>query len=186
MNGTISVNALDPDSDERYEVDTRPGKYGMYEGVVTGPFGTITGDPYGLQQLGMALLAASASADFAARLRVDQPGPLNPNEAPTPDLSEQSPAQAAAYEGWTNTTLVWGSAGDVMLPVEPGDWAGHDDGTAFALVDDFTDLHFADGRLHARSRCRHDHIHTKPLKHPDDLAAVCGEAEECPGHEERA
>ncbi|MDX3165957.1 hypothetical protein PV516_19405 [Streptomyces scabiei] len=183
MNGTITVAALD--SDEQYEIDTRPGAYGMYEGIVTGPLGTISGDAYGLQQLGLALLAASASADFATRLRVDQPGPLHPDEAPTPDLSEQSPAQAAAYEGWTNTALVWGSAGDDMLPVEPSDWTSDEDGTAIALVDDFTDLHFADGRLQARSRCRHDHIHTQHLKHPDDLAAVRREAEECPGDEDR-
>ncbi|MCF1592435.1 hypothetical protein [Streptomyces muensis] len=184
MNGTISVTALDPDRDEHYEVDTRPGQHGMYQGVVTGPFGAIEGDPYALQELGLALLTAAASADFAARLRVDQAGPLNPLEAPTPDLSEQSPGQAAAYEAWTNTTLVWGTAGNDNVPVEPGDWTGDEDGNAIALVDDFTDLHFTDGCLHARSRCRHDHIHTKPLKHPDDLAAVRREAEECTGDED--
>ncbi|MBI0314733.1 hypothetical protein JBF12_17395, partial [Streptomyces javensis] len=111
-------------------------------------------------------------------------GPPHPDNAVTLDPAEQSPAQAAAYEGWTNTALVWGSAGDDMLPVEPDDWTGHDDGTAIALVDDFSDLYFGDGRLHARSRCRHHHVHTKPLKHPDDLAAVRREAEACQGDED--
>jgi hypothetical protein len=156
----------------------------MYEGVVTGPNGTISGDPYALQQLGLALLTASASADFASRLRVDELGPLNPREAPTPDLTDQSPEQAAAYEGWTNTMLVWGSAGDQVFPVEPDDWTGGEDGTAIALVDDFTDLHLTGGQLYARSRCRHDHVHTQPLKHPDDLTAVRRAAEECSGDED--
>ncbi|MER5302197.1 hypothetical protein ABT039_22440 [Streptomyces lasiicapitis] len=185
MNGTIVVAALDPDNGERYEIDTRPGELGMYEGVVTGPFGTITGDPHALHELGQALLTAATSAKFAADLRVDELGPLRHVEPSRVDLSGQSTAQTAAFEGWINTVMVWGTAGDAMVPVEPGDWAGDDSGTAVALVDDFTDLHFADGRLYARSRCLHEHIHRKALAHPDHLAAVRREAEECPGDEDK-
>ncbi|MCZ0983880.1 hypothetical protein O1L60_44765 [Streptomyces diastatochromogenes] len=186
MSRTISVPVLDPDSDAPYDIDTRPGPYGMYEGVVTGPLGSITGDALALRQLGLALLNASASADFATLLRVDQPGPLSVHEGTIPDLAEQSPAQAAAREGWMVTVLIWGSAGDALLPVEPGDWIGDDDGTATALVDDFSDLHFANEQLHARSRCRHAHIHRTTVEHPDDLAAARRQAEECTGDEDRA
>ncbi|MFF2571142.1 hypothetical protein [Streptomyces sp. NPDC058084] len=186
MSHIITVPALDPDSDEPYEIDTRPCAYGMYEGVVTGPLGSIAGDAFALRQLGLALLAASASADFATTLRVDEAGPLSAHEAGVPDLSEQSPAQAAAQEGWMNTVLVWATAGDAMLPVEPSDWVGDNDGTATALVDDATDLHFSDERLHARSRCRHAHIHRTTVEHPADLAAVRRRAEECTGDEDHA
>ncbi|MFG3157151.1 hypothetical protein ACGF7W_34530 [Streptomyces sp. NPDC048219] len=181
MSASITLTALDPERDEQYEVDTRRGAMGMYEGIVTGPAGTITGDPFALQQLAFALLNACASADFAARLRVDEPGPLHPDEPPVPDPADRTLAQTAEYDAWTNTVLVWASAGIDAVPIEPGDWTGDDDGRAVALVDDFTDLHYTDGQLAARSRCRHDHIHSKQLKHPDDLAAVRREAEGCPG-----
>lgn len=105
------------------------------------------------------------------------------NSQPTPDLSARSTAWSLARQGWINTVLVWATAGDAMFPAQPGDWNGDDD-TATALIDDLTDLHYADGQLHARSRCRHAHIHHKPVQHPNDLAAVRREAEQCPGDED--
>ncbi|WP_435245177.1 hypothetical protein [Streptomyces tendae] len=178
---TIDLSALD--TGQEYHVETRPGTFGMYDGVVTGPHGSITGDPYALHQLGMALIAASGSALFAAQLRVDTPGPLNPLEAPVPDLDQLTTGQATAHEAQINVLAVWMEAGVADLPVENGDWIGDDD-TATALVDDFSDLHFADGHLHARSRCRHDHIHRTTVAHPDDLAAVRRRAETCTGDED--
>lgn len=178
---TIALSALD--TGQQYDVDTRPGTLGMYEGVVTGPLGRITGDAYALHELGMALIAASGSALFATQLRVDTAGPLNPLEVPVPDPAQLTAGQATAHEAHTNVVLVWMGAGREDLPVEAGDWIGDDD-TATALVDDYSDLHFADGRLHARSRCGHDHIHRTTVEHPDDLAAVRRRAQECTGDED--
>ncbi|MER0443116.1 hypothetical protein ABR738_00745 [Streptomyces sp. Edi4] len=178
---TIALSALD--TGQEYDVDTRPGTLGMYEGVVTGPLGSITGDAYALHELGMALIAASGSALFATWLRVDTPGPLNPLEVPVPDPTQLTTGQATAHEAQINVLLVWMGAGHEHLPVEAGDWIGDDD-TATALVDDYSDLHFAAGRLHARSRCRYDHIHRTTVEHPDDLAAVCRQAQECTGDED--
>ncbi|MFF4409892.1 hypothetical protein [Streptomyces sp. NPDC001404] len=179
----IALVALDPEAGEIYEIDTRRSGLGLYQGTVTGPFGTITGDPYALQQLGQALQNAAASAGFALVLRVDECGPLQPDEPPTPDLTSTSDAAAAAHEAWGSTVLIWARAGACDLPVERSDWTG--DGhpcAATAVVDEVTDLHFADGQLTVRSRCRHGRVHRRQLEHPDDLADARHEAEYCPGH----
>ncbi|MFJ2752750.1 hypothetical protein [Streptomyces sp. NPDC087297] len=185
MSTAITVPVLDPEQGESYETSTHPGPYGMYNASVTGPIGTITGDPFALQELGQALINASASAIFATTLRVDQAGPLEDLTAARVDLTGQTTEQVIAHEGWINTATVWGSAGDAMLPVGPNDWTGNSDGTATAQIDDDTDLHFADGRLHVRSRCRHGHHHETTLTHPAQLADTRREAAGCPGHEDR-
>jgi hypothetical protein len=165
---------------EVYEISTSCGDFGTYQGTVTGPFGTLAGDPYALTQLGKALLDAAASASFATTLRVDEHGVLRTDEQPVPDLTDDA-AAALAREGWINTVLVWATAGDDKIPVEPGNWTA-DAAEASAEVDDHTDLHFANGRLTARSRCRHAYIHRRALEHPADLIAVRREALRCPGH----
>ncbi|MFD6534873.1 hypothetical protein [Streptomyces goshikiensis] len=180
----ITVHALDAEQGESYETSTHPGQHGVYNASVTGPYLRISGDPVALQELGQALINASASASFAAELRVDKTGPLKDLTAEQVDLSGQGPEQVLAYEGWVNTTLVWATAGNDLLPVGPNDWTGNSDDTATAHLDDDTDLHFAHGHLHARSRCRHGHHHETTLTQPDHLAAVRREAAECTGHED--
>ncbi|MER6253681.1 hypothetical protein ABT224_20225 [Streptomyces sp. NPDC001584] len=181
----IRIPALDPERGESYETSTHPGPHGVYHASVTGPFVRITGDPFALQELGQALIDAGASALFATDLRVDQAGPLQNLTAAQVDLSGQSPERVVAYEAWVNTTLVWGTAGETMLPVGPNDWIGNSDGTATAQLDDDTALHFTDSHLRVRSRCRHGHHHETTLTRPAQLADTRREAEGCPGHEDR-
>ncbi|MFD5882578.1 hypothetical protein [Streptomyces yangpuensis] len=184
MSTAITVPTFNPDQDETYKIDTRPGPYGMHHGIVTNPLLTITGDPLALQALGRALIDAADVAFFATTLRVDRPGPLQNLTGEPIDLSGQTPEQAIAHEGWANTVLVWATAGDDQLPVTRSDWIGNADDTAAAQLDDTTDLHFADGLLQAGSRCSHGHRHHTTLTHPDQLAGIRREAADCPGHEE--
>ncbi|MFF3730999.1 hypothetical protein ACFYXM_11910 [Streptomyces sp. NPDC002476] len=84
---TIALTALDPARGETYEIDSRPGD-GFNHGVVSGRFGTISGDPVALTELAAALQLAARGAVFARALRVDEPGPLPldlPYEAGDPD-----------------------------------------------------------------------------------------------------
>lgn len=180
----ITVHALDADQGENYEISTHAGQYGMYNASVSSPLVRISGDPFALQELGRALLNASESAFFAIRLRVDKAGPLEDLTGEKVDLSGQILEQVLAHEGWVNTTNVWATAGDSMLPVGPDGWTGNSDGTATARLDEDTDLHFAAGYLHARSRCRHGHRHQITLTLPDHLAEIRREAADCPGHED--
>ncbi|WP_282792958.1 hypothetical protein [Streptomyces sp. CC224B] len=180
---TIALAALDPARGETYEIDSRPGD-GFRHGVVTGKFGTITGDPVALNELAAALQQAASDAVFAHMLRVDEPGVLR-LESPSGERREMVPPElVVAQEANCAALWVWAGAGEAMLPVEPGDWTIHDDGTAHALVDDTTELHFTlDGEvLTGRSRCPHGHIHERTLKHPRDLTATQTEAAQCPGH----
>ncbi|MDJ0466104.1 hypothetical protein [Streptomyces sp. H27-C3] len=185
---TIALAALDPARGETYEIDSRDG-HGFRHGVVSGRFGTITGDPVALNELAAALTNAARGAVFAQALRVDEPGPLHQELEP---LSGELPheagdiepaALAVAREANYATVWVWASAGEASVPVEPGDWTADEDG-AVALVDDFTELRFTlDGEvLTARSRCAHDQIHEHTVEHPRDLAAAQSEAGQCAGH----
>ncbi|MFZ3475248.1 hypothetical protein ACODT3_42920 [Streptomyces sp. 4.24] len=184
MTSGITVHALDTDRGESYEISTHPSEHGMYNASVTGPRVHISGDPFALQELGQALLNASTNAFFAFELRVDKAGPLEDLTAAKVDLSGQSPEQILAHEGWINTTVVWGNAGNSLLPVGPDDWTGNSDNTATARLDHDTDLYFAAGHLHARSRCRHGRRHQTTLTLPEHLAEVRREAADCPGHED--
>lgn len=186
MTTTIELVALDPARDETYEIDSRSAD-GFRHGVVSGKFGTITGDPVALHELAAALANAARGAVFAHALRVDEPGELElePRRGELPhETGDMAPADlAVAQEANCATVWVWASAGE-PVPIEPEDWTAREDGTALALVDDYTELRFLlDGEvLTARSRCAHDQIHERTLEHPRDLAAVQAEAARCPGH----
>ncbi|MEU3704818.1 hypothetical protein AB0E82_21320 [Streptomyces anulatus] len=187
MRTTIALAALDPARGETYEIDSREGD-GFRHGVVTGRFGTISGDPIALNELAAALVNAARGAVFAHALRVDEPGELPleprggelPHEAGDMTLAELAVAQEADYA----TQWVWACAAETSVPAEAGDWKADADGTAVALVDDFTELRFTlDGEvLMARSRCPHDEIHERTVEHPRDLAAIQAEAAQCAGH----
>ncbi|WP_435058411.1 hypothetical protein [Streptomyces sp. bgisy060] len=185
---TIALVALDPARGETYEIDSRDSD-GFRHGVVSGQFGTITGDPVALSELATALTNAARGAVFAHALRVDEPGTL-PLEPPSGELPHEAgdlaPADlAVAQEANCATVWVWASAGEPSAPVEPDDWQADENGTAIALVDDFTELRFTlDGEtLTARSRCAHDQIHEGAVEHPRDLTAVQAEAAQCAGHQ---
>jgi hypothetical protein len=190
MTTTINLVALDPRRGETYEIDSRATD-GFRHGVVTGQFGSISGDPVALNELADALKAAATGAVYAHALRVDEPGVL-PVDLPGDDLlgdelphetGNMTPAsRAVAGEAHAAVAWVWACGGE-ELPVEPGDWTA-DEEAAIALVDDFTELHFTldDEVLTARSRCPHDHIHDRTVEHPRDLETVRGEAEQCTGH----
>ncbi|WP_181800364.1 hypothetical protein [Streptomyces ipomoeae] len=186
MTTTINLVALDPARGEAYDIDSRATD-GFRHGVVTGRFGTISGDPVALNELADALKAAACVAVYAHALRVDEPGvlPVDPPAGDPPhETGDMTPAvQAVAREAHAATAWIWAYGGE-PLPVEPDDWTADEDGTALALVDDFTELHFAlDGEvLTARSRCPHDHVHERTVEHPRDLEAVRAEAERCAGH----
>ncbi|MFJ9239774.1 hypothetical protein ACIRJ3_32905 [Streptomyces anulatus] len=184
---TIALAALDPARGETYEIDSREGD-GFRHGVVSGRFGTISGDPVALNELAAALVNAARGAVFAHALRVDEPGelPLEPRGGELPhEAGDMTPAElAVAQEADYATQWVWASAAETSVPVEAGDWKADPDGNAVALVDDFTELRFnLDGEvLTARSRCPHDEVHERTVEHPRDLAAAQADATQCTGH----
>ncbi|PZT71426.1 hypothetical protein [Streptomyces sp. AC1-42T] len=183
----IALAALDPARGETYEIDSQEGD-GFRHGVVAGQFGTISGDPVALNELAAALVNAARGAVFAHALRVDEPGelPLEPRGGELPhEAGDMTSAElAVAQEADYATQWVWASAAETSVPVEAGDWTAGPDGTAVALVDDFTELRFTlDGEvLTARSRCPHDQVHERTVEHPRDLANVQAAATQCSGH----
>ncbi|MEJ8654642.1 hypothetical protein WKI65_43080 [Streptomyces sp. MS1.AVA.3] len=184
---TIALNALDATCGETYEIDSRAGD-GFRHGVVSGQFGTISGDPVALTELAAALQLAARGAVFARILRVDEPGvliELFTGDLPQEDGGLPSADLVVAQEANCAAVWVWAGAGEESVPVEPGGWTAVDTGTALALVGDCTELRFAlDGKvLTARSRCTHAQIHERAVEHPRDLAAVQAEAQQCAGHQ---
>ncbi|MEU9778472.1 MULTISPECIES: hypothetical protein [unclassified Streptomyces] len=187
MRTTIALAALDPARGEAYEIDSQEG-HGFRHGVVSGRFGTISGDPVALNELAAALVNAVRGGVFAHALRVDEPGelPLEPRGGELPhQAGDITPAElAVAREVDYATQWVWACAAETSVPVEAGDWKADADGTAIALVDDFTELRFTlDGEaLTVRSRCPRDEVHERTVEHPRDLAATQTEAAHCVGH----
>lgn len=186
-------------SDTDIGADTRLDWDGTYIGLLRIGGVTLEGTAEGLARLAHEAGIASEVAAAAQLLDASRPGALDPTELPSttqPDELGRSslltPQQRQALEraaqtpmeGWTTTVYVWAMAGSETLPVAPDHWTVRADGTATAAVDDSTELHFADGQLHASSRCRHAHTHRTTVEHPNDLATVRRQAQACTGDED--